>query len=512
MKLNLPLLSMFFIMLSASLLNAQTKTPYLESSGTISISDFKQILEEINARKLRAEPFKDNPLQDKEDYRLFLEILNEQKVVRYENDIRKWLKANTLLDDKDVGIVFISHKINFSQLYADKTGDKNKKKTAADLLRELCKKLKNNNLVKKSLGEKSDAIGEKLRDSIVKADEVLYQKTLMEYNQVSKTLKNINELILVLQNDFDKAIKEFEGYSDQIIESPDKTDYMVLARENQEWTDYLLNKKEILVVVLGGAEDLQNMKIKIDNETGSFEQAWNDSKKIIAAQLPELAGLMSFDAAQDCDNFEVKKNQQIAFKFFLTRPGKIKSPSTIALSEEKSKFDQKLKNHERAFLGLKVGVSAAYIDRKQFYLDANRELTVKADTSQQKEWKSNLMFMLDIYPFGRDVDRMEAIWKRNKAIGLFDLNRVGLTVGAKLSKDPLERMFLGLSYAITKELSINGGLAYNATPKDVSGHQVGLDATLDYLKENAERELKSSYYFGISLSPSAIGKTLGIIK
>jgi hypothetical protein len=398
--------------------------------------------------------------------------------------------------------ILVMHPINIQAL----KGDDKMIKSANNAYEYACKKSKTLKVLIDSLSKERD---KKILSTVDKPCDGL--KTDVKAVDIAKTIAEINQSINLLQTELAMIDTELISANADVIkcrrkisENTDKTLTYILNKEDNEWNDYLLNKSQILFVIVGGKNDLSNATFMIDNLPSSFQTSFNEFQDL-ATQLGVLGKAMG---EGDCCKVQVIKDS-ISVKFVLVNKNEIKAPSIITVTEEKSKINLKFENHEKSWFGLKVGVSASKFDRKIFSIDSLNNLTIKPDSIQKNDWKGNLMVMLDWYPFGRDIDRLDFILGKNKNIDFFDPNRLSVTAGLKLSKDPLESCFLGLSYALTKEFSITGGFAFNATPKDVKDLPVGVNATFDYLQSNAERKLEPSWFFGITLSPGRMSKALG---
>lgn len=499
--INLLIVSIFLFPITSL---SQVKDKYHTKSILIDIGKLKTTyLDKINSG-LNKNEF---PIINQFAANRFIELIYNNNLDSFKmgDPINLYLHEYYLGKNNDRPIVLIMHPIDIQELI----GDVNKTGIAKDAYMKACVKSKTINLLIDSLSKEKEKIFPELKEE-EPCD--LVQK--IDPKAIAKALSEINQSINLLQTEltkYDGVLKSAEDdlikYSSKLSENTDKTLTYILNKEDDEWNDYLLNKSQMLFVIVGGKNDLSNATLKIDNLPSSFQTSFNEFKNL-ATQL----GV--FDTASDtkscCSAPEIKNS--ISIKFVFIKKNEIKAPSIITLTEEKSKLNLKFENHEKARFGIKIGVSASKFDRKLFSLDPQNNLTIKPDSLQQNEWKGSLMVLLDWYPAGRDIDRLEPIWKSNKDKDFFDVNRLAVTAGLKLSKDPLESSFLGLSYALSREFSLTGGLAFNATPKDVQNLPVGVNATLDYLKSNADRKLEPSWYFGFTLTPGSMSKVLNLNK
>lgn len=331
-------------------------------------------------------------------------------------------------------------------------------------------------------------------------------KKLKTLNELTVLKVTLGEEITSLEKQLNDLHSKYMKDVMEIQEDTSKLESYILNRENKDWTDYMLNTDRILLVFIGGKQDLMKSGIKINNKPSSFETSLNE-----LYQLGSALGITKDNS--DCSILEgASITDSIPITFTLLNEEKIKSPSDIELTLPGKDKSMVYSIHERMKFGLKVGFSGAMVDRNNFSLDSSNNLTIKTDSAKKQELKSNLMVLFEFVPWGRDIDRIEPVWAKNKDVKAFDLQRFGFVFGAKLSKNPLETIFTGLSYTLSKEASFNFGVAFVSTPKEVDKLPVGVNASLDYLKENADKELKPQLFIGLSFSPKMLGKALGVIK
>jgi hypothetical protein len=474
---------------------------FIVSTIYLSRQELNDIFDEIILK--RNLPKHEFPIINQSAAREFINQIFQNSISsNIEINIKEYWNELYLKKENKYPAIFISHPIDYKALY----GNKVEKDKASNEYEILCKKMKTLTLLLESLFKERDS---KILLSVI--DPCKGLKKDVDAKIITKEISDINQSINILQIELSKIetnIKQIEEninmYSPRIIENNEAILKYILNKEQDDWDDYLLNKTQILFVITGGKKDLSNATIKIENKPSSFQTSLIEFEEL-ATQLGVIQ--KGKDDNQCCKSPEL--NDSISIKFVLIKKDEIKAPSTICISEEKSKLDLKFDNHEKARFGITVGVSASKFERKNFIIDPQNNLTIMTDSLQKNEWKGNLMLMLNWYPTGRDIDRLEPIWKNKKEMGLFDPNRFAITSGLKLSKDPLESCFLGISYSLSKEFSLTGGLAFNATPKNITDLPVGMNASLDYLKSNSERSLVASWYFGITLSPGSMSKALG---
>lgn len=446
------------------------------------------------------------PISTKEDALNFIQFiydLNPVELRPIRGQMNIFLAQTNQKQHDKYAVIVIKHPMDLEKLYAE---DATKQAALAPkYIAALGKKKKLNELV-----DVIDARGAAIEESAKAIPPGGGEKVFKQDLLTSAMVKELNELKTLRENTviqiapLDKEMADLQAsflkVSSEIKEDA-KIESLVLDHYKKEWTDYLLDVDEILYVLIGGPEDIQKGKLKIDNKPTSFETDLHDLMDV-ATSLPVGETIR--------DN--IKLNDKIPITFLLVKSNKIKPPSGMTYTMPDTTKKVVYDIHEKARFGISLGFSGAFVDRKNFSLDAQNELTIVTDDAKKTELKSNLIALFEFSPWGRDIDRLESILGKNKDIKSFDLNRLSLVAGVKLSKDPLQSIYGGLSYAFSKTAALNVGISFNRTPKDVTKLPVGVNATLDYLKENADQELIPKFFFGLSFSPKFLGKSLGIVK
>lgn len=442
------------------------------------------------------------PLGSKADALNFIKgvvLLNDPNLVTIRGDIESFTRKLDDREDDKFAIFLLKHTYDLKKLFADNEATRSNLATEYKKFND--RKAVLTDLVK-SIESRAKLVEHNTR---VKLDDTTkaFAPNVKELNDLKVLKQNTIEEIALMDKKTEEIKTNYVAVSSEIIEDS-KIESMVLDYNNEEWSDYLLDVDKVLYVLIGGPNDIQKGELKIDNKPSSFETSLQE-----ALQVATGLGL----APPPKENMipDIKLQTSIKVTFLLVKRKKIKAPATL---EYKMPEDKKVSIdiHEKVRFGLKLGFSASYVTRNNFTINDQKELTISIDDAKKTELKSNLMALLEIIPWGRDIDRLESIFAKNKDIKFFDINRLSLVLGFKLSKDPLEIIYSGLSYSLSKTVSLDFGIAMHQTPKEVTNLPVGVDATLDYLKENADKELKPKVFFGISFSPLFIGKALGIVK
>lgn len=265
---------------------------------------------------------------------------------------------------------------------------------------------------------------------------------------------------------------------------------VILHKENDKWSKYLLKTKKIIVIFIGGSETLQDANVEIEKQKSSFYNSFQDLMTL-TDQVLSLAG------------------EPIPVRFIELDEKKIISPCKVQISHPGVSNSLSIDIHEKSHFALQAGIGASNIDRKTLSID-KQQLVVTLDTNQKKEWSSKLVGLLVWYPFGQDVDRLEPIWKRTKehkflydAIG----QRIGLFTGLQISKDPISGLYGGFNFAISKDFYLNCGVNYVSQLAPAITN-IGNITNLDEAKTYGKREYRGQLFIGVSFSPSEMLKII----
>ncbi|WP_080055296.1 hypothetical protein [Spirosoma aerolatum] len=318
-----------------------------------------------------------------------------------------------------------------------------------------------------------------------------------------------NKAIVVVKHAFKYELNEenFKG------ENTDRTEIIVLHKDKSyidntnNWSDYLLNTKDVLLVFIGGVNDLQNSTIEIIKKKSFFSTSLAD---LITLSQAVLSPSLAMDASS--------ASTKLPVTFVLLNPEKLNSPCNINITYDEKKEPLKVDIHERNFFAFHVGVSGQQLNKNQVKLQ-NQQLTVALDSTQKKEWTSNLVVMLTFYPFGgRDIDRFEPVYKQNlkgKTAGYvlykYTAERIGIFGGAKLSIDPIQNLYLGASYAFSKNFNFNFGWTWANTLTPSVTSVGNINSISDAIKY-ADRKYERQTFIGVSFSPGVITDILGLKK
>jgi hypothetical protein len=277
----------------------------------------------------------------------------------------------------------------------------------------------------------------------------------------------------------------------------------ILHKKSEIFSDYLLETKQIMIIILGGAGDLQKGQISIKNNKSFFTQS--------------MENLISIST----DVFKGVGVSSLPCKIIILEPSKIKPPSEIFIKDSSIKEDISFTVHERNVASFQIGVVNNKFQLNNFSISGGN-LLVKPDSSQKANWKSNLYALIEIH-IPRDIDNFTPIYKiifkgvdSNRTFGrwLYDvtLSRIGIYGGFKLSDDPLSKIHAGFNYAISKELYANFGWTWtNDVVPQVT--KIGDITSLGDALKYAKRKYSSGQFsWGLSFAPSVLIETLGLKK
>ncbi len=272
----------------------------------------------------------------------------------------------------------------------------------------------------------------------------------------------------------------------------------ILHKEDGDTTQYIYENKNIYLVFIGLFVQHLNFDIQIQNQENSFISSLKDLGSLIQEMNLSKPGVRT---GVDTTFYAI----------VMLNPDQITTPATVKIKvwtsgNKSAEFDYKI--HEKNHWLFRVGVSSSYLDRNQFEIQ-NNNIIVKPDSIAQKQWKSNVIVMVQWHPFGRDIDNFAP-----SIFSPFDqfAGRWSINAGLELSTNPLEALFCAASYAISKDIDIDVG----ATWQDDFTPTVKYIGNITSLAD-AENFLKRSYskpqlFLGVSFAPSAFATFMGLNK
>lgn len=292
--------------------------------------------------------------------------------------------------------------------------------------------------------------------------------------------------------EFGKVYRSVPRY----LEDSTKVDQIIAGGEGDE--NYFLNTKKVLVVLIGNTKRLRDTRIALTNKeriiTGDIRDIIKLANSVTGAGGPVAK---SFEPGDDDSTSIVK------FSFLIPTDTKIRPPYEIRIASDKLK--DTIQVHELVKFRLKVAFGAGQADVSYFGLK-NNQLVFNPDSARKSVLKSSLAALISWYPWGQDIDHIDG------PLYTKPLQRLSIAGGLRISKDPLEALFLGLNYDFQKNFGIYIGRAWysstltNVVPLNTPSNVVG------YLRDTGKREYKGQFFFGLTMAPAAIGDLLGLNK
>lgn len=176
----------------------------------------------------------------------------------------------------------------------------------------------------------------------------------------------------------------------------------------------------------------------------------------------------------------------------LLEQDRIRAPAEISLAYDASATRRTFYNHEAVSWDLRVGL-AVYETTSLKVAGGTGDLDAGADLIREKNTEGGFLALLEYHP-RRDADR----WLRPTWLTRRDFwSRFGVVAGLELSDDPLSRLYVGGSFAITHSLALTAGALW--------AEEDGAGAGSWFDKQYAD----VTWFAGLSISP---GRVLDAIR
>lgn len=410
-------------------------------------------------------------------------------------------------------IIFLRHQLDPKALLIDKTEsdldcletDINRVKLADDNLQKELKAIDSFLLLLKYKNSISETEYDHMIALLDQGPDAAILK--LGKNDIMKNPKIKEILSVILENRKNVLEKEhkdniiFKNSADAYFKEEKEIVKQILHKRNQKFSEYLLGTKKILIVILGGENDLQKAEISIKHNKTFFTQSFEDLRTAIST----LKGV----------------SIQLPCKIILIKEKEIKPPSDLIIKHDSLKQDIVFTIHERNIASFQVGVINNKFSLNNFSI-SNGNLVVKPDSIQKSQWKSNLYASLEMH-IPRDIDNFQPIYKtifkgtdtgRTFGRWLYDitLSRIGIYGGFKISDDPLSSIHAGFNYAISKEVYVNFGWTWNNQVEPQVTAIGNISSLSDAVKYAKRKYSKGEFSWGLSFAPSALIETLGLKK
>lgn len=316
-------------------------------------------------------------------------------------------------------------------------------------------------------------------------------------NNKGKYLENIGEYTSFIseysKTKGDKAlvfITDMEQQGELPFKESGKAKVFLLHKvhkgKSEEFDPYLLNTKEIFIIIFGCEKSIAKEKIEIVNSQSSFMTS--------LIELINLAGVVDKSGPGP---------DIIPIRAYHLNSKKIHPPSVINMGKDIS-----IQLHEKCFFQFKAGLSYSIVSLTDFKFE-NEKLVINVNENDKTEWKDNLNAFLNFYIFGRDMDNFSSVFKMG-GMSWCDPQRFGIFIGVKISKNPFNQLSLGGSYSFSHDLTLNVGVGLNKIPKDQEIDTNGNAVSVDNLIETVAKLKydKPRLFIGLSFPPSILSSAL----
>ena len=164
-------------------------------------------------------------------------------------------------------------------------------------------------------------------------------------------------------------------------------------------------------------------------------------------------------------------------------------------------FKTSYKIHERSLAHVSVGLGAGFVKKSNFILDGTQ---LKVSKSGDKELDQNLYALVNFHLGARDIDRFNRY-------PFLSFRKLMLQGGLSVSKNPLNRLYLGLGYRVLKDVQLDVLYYWRRVPD--SSQSVSLDgpASLNDAKKSFEKVYQAgNFAIGLSFYPQRLYGLLGL--
>lgn len=299
--------------------------------------------------------------------------------------------------------------------------------------------------------------------AVLESDE-MKKNEILERRSIKAEIANLEKERYKLERWFFEREEEINSY--------------VLHKEKNKWSTYLFGTRKFLIVLLGGQKDLAFANMRAEGRDSVFKRSFISlDKRLISEGTYKVEGGKMETLPLFSETF--------VCRFVELNPVYIRPPCTIHLTidaagNNKRSFEFSVR--EKNIVQFKIGLAASHLKEIRIIDDTQGN----PNESYDYEIKGNLFFMLDFH-FARDIERFRPrFYKPWESF----VKRFGVFAGLKLSVDPLEAVFLGISFALSKDINVIGGVAF----MDV------VDST----------ETEAKLLWGLSFAPSLVTRLLGV--
>jgi hypothetical protein len=318
-----------------------------------------------------------------------------------------------------------------------------------------------------------------------------------------QAIDNCKRIATLLTDQLALLSAQKDAMRDGIVESDSVAHAVLFYRQKYVWNEPstgidIVGRNQLLLVVIGRNPRLAEVTLGIRNNKNRFERELGDLVELVKG----LKGMREEETLPVCI-IEAKQDA-------------IVPPSNVTVRWSSGKDSTTLSFKERVMLGIRVGLGASQFSLKSFKIE-DRQLVISGDEAQHADWRSSFAAMLEIH-MPRDEEALEPLWGKGVWQGGWDilynltLQRLGVIGGIRLSTDPLESWYLGLNYSVTPEIGIVVGQQGINQPKDGAYSIGGITSLADADRFTRRRYAAPKFFVGLSFTPRAIGRAMGVFE
>jgi len=268
--------------------------------------------------------------------------------------------------------------------------------------------------------------------------------------------------------------------------------HKILHRETKDkFTTYVLGQKRFILIDLN-----RGYPTGYNAEIVKKKSAFIESFEALA-DLQEIINPLGI-AVKDSGAIKAIDSSKWNCEVTIIDKKTIDPPCVVKLEERsyfplKSPWSTEIEVHEKNVALFKVGIAGFSLDSKNFKIE-NGQLAISVDSAQKNELASNLFIGLELHP-PRDVDRYSPFisWKNRLKISN-PLKKIGLFTGFRLSSQPFNSLYFGLTFDLLPGVGIMGGISAQRVFIDsVESNgtiSVGDIVDLEDAKQSAEKKVR----------------------
>ncbi len=290
------------------------------------------------------------------------------------------------------------------------------------------------------------------------------------------------------------------------IGANDLDERFLLHEERAQPSEYLYAIDDFCVLWLeDNPQETYRITVSVEVLQSEFELTFGQFKTLAEARAKGGEGVAPEPTLFFYGMKKVKKISDPARinigmqRVLTTAPGTSDTPPEVQDLNEV--FQASYKVHEKSFWHVSVGLAAGFVKPSNFTV-AGRQL--KASVKGNSELDEHLYALLNYHPFGHDIDRFGRYRE-------WDYRKLMVQAGLNVSKDPLNRLYIGLGYRAFKEVHLDVLHYWWRQPR--RNQTVALEdaASLDDAKQAFDQVYRGgNFAVGLSFYPKRIFGFLGL--